>query len=135
MNPVTALSDLFNKLITEHGSAGIQTKHIALLREQASILERQLLEAAAKNALLTEENHKLEAENENLKKENASLKIQIYRIKKNEDPPGDKCPYCRMEAGKLIEIKPHTVLGKVGVKVMFYECTNCRKKYDKQHEP
>ena len=65
-NPITALSDLFGKLIIEHGSAVIQEKHIALLKEQFSLLEKE-------NTSLKAENNELKNEIINLKK-----KINLY---------------------------------------------------------
>jgi hypothetical protein len=41
MNPLTALPDLLGKLGSEHFSAEVQTKHIALLKEQFGVLERE----------------------------------------------------------------------------------------------
>jgi predicted RNase H-like nuclease (RuvC/YqgF family) len=40
-DPIKALSDVLGKLVVEHGSAVIQEKHISLLKEQFSILERE----------------------------------------------------------------------------------------------
>ena len=72
-NPIKALSDLFGKLVIEHGSAVIQEKHIALLKEQFSLLEKE-------NANLKAQNQALETEKQNFKIENINLKkkIQLY---------------------------------------------------------
>jgi ATP-dependent 26S proteasome regulatory subunit len=72
-NPITALSDLFGKLVIEHGSAVIQEKHIALLKEQFTLLEKE-------NTNLKSKIQILETENQNLKEKNGILtkKIQIY---------------------------------------------------------
>lgn len=76
-NPITALSDLFNKLITEHGSAVIQEKHIALLREQLTILDKKLTMLDSENKVLKSENETLKAENQTLNIENEKLKQKI----------------------------------------------------------
>lgn len=72
-NPITALSDLFSKLVIEHGSAVIQEKHIALFKDELAILKDKF-------AILAAENQQLKTENQNLKTENTQLKkkIQIY---------------------------------------------------------
>lgn len=65
-NPIKKLSGLFEKLIIEHGSAVVQEKHIALLKEQFLLLEKE-------NASLKTENNALKNEIVNLKK-----KISLY---------------------------------------------------------
>lgn len=75
MNPITALTDQFEKLITEHGSATIQSKHISLLKDQFMILEKE-------NAKLTSLYEKTESKNQMLKTENANLKSEIVQLKK-----------------------------------------------------
>ena len=72
-NPITALYDLFGKLVIEHGSAVIQEKHIALLKEQFALLEKENTNLKAKIQIL-------EAENQDIKQKNGILikKIQTY---------------------------------------------------------
>jgi tRNA(Ile2) C34 agmatinyltransferase TiaS len=54
-NPLRTLLDEFEKLVVEHGSAVVQAKHIALLRDEVARLERG-------TESLKEENAKLAAE-------------------------------------------------------------------------
>ncbi|KAF0145248.1 MAG: hypothetical protein FD156_1079 [Nitrospirae bacterium] len=54
MKKLTALLKPLEKLITEHGSAAIQTKHIALLKEQLTLAEKKI--------------ESFETENQNLKR-------------------------------------------------------------------
>jgi len=68
-NPIKKLSGLFEKLIIEHGSAVVQEKHIALLKEQFSLLEK--------------ENSGLKAENNVLKNEIVNLKKKIHLYEKS----------------------------------------------------
>jgi len=68
-NPIKKLSGLFEKLIIEHGSAVVQEKHIALLKEQFSLLEK--------------ENSDLKAENNVLKNEIVNLKKKIHLYEKS----------------------------------------------------
>ncbi len=79
-NPITALSDLFGKLVIEHGSAVIQEKHIALFKDELAILTQKF-------SLLEAENETLKTENQNLKNENNELKkkIQIYEKPTHEN--------------------------------------------------
>jgi hypothetical protein len=66
LNPITAISEQLQKLITEHGSATILRDHLALFKDQVALLEK-------KEASLESENAILRAENDELKK-----KIQKY---------------------------------------------------------
>jgi len=72
-NPIKKLHGLLDKLIIEHGSAVVQEKHIALLKEQLSLVEKE-------NAELKAQKQSLEAENQALKNKNINLKkkINIY---------------------------------------------------------
>ena len=103
LNPLKALLNPLEKLITEHGSAAIQTKHIALLKEQFSILQQEIVKLAAENTALQSKYQRLETENKALKDENIGLtkKIQIYEQKNKPFfhanllwLPDDKQPYC-----------------------------------------
>ena len=110
MNPL----DLIEKLITEHGSAAIQGKHLAMLKDEIAILLRKLDESS---------------------RENADLKAQLSRFQQKK-PEGDQCPYCKNRTGKLSEIKPHSqsLLDQIGTKIGLYQCSNpeCGKTYEKQ---
>jgi len=79
-NPIKTLGDSFEKLITEHGSAVIQEKHIALLREQLAILDKQFSVLSSENGTLKSENETLKSQNQALVVENDKLrqKIQEY---------------------------------------------------------
>jgi hypothetical protein len=87
LNPVTALSEQFQKLITEHGSATILRDHLALLKDQVVLLEKKAASLESENAILKSENAALKTENselkseaQNLAKENTELatKIEVY---------------------------------------------------------
>lgn len=121
INPLTALFNPLERLINEHGSATILRDHVALFKDQLAILKEKF--------------SILESENETLKAENENLKTQIEEIMRDKNIEGDLCPYCRQPRGQLMELKPHKIFGDVGVKVGFYNCTNCEKQYDKDHEP
>lgn len=82
-NPIAALSDLFGKLVVEHGSAVVQEKHIALLKEQFAILERENTKLNVRLEKSESKNQILKTENKNLKKENIQLKKKIDSIQSN----------------------------------------------------
>lgn len=81
-NPITAISDLLNKLVIEHGSAVIQEKHIALLKEQATILEKKTVSLESEIMTLKEENTELKTLNQNLRNENIDLKQKVQGYEK-----------------------------------------------------
>jgi len=109
MNPL----DLIEKLITEHGSAAIQAKHLAMLKDEITILLRK---------------------NDELSRENLDLKAQLKNVA-HEPPKGDQCPYCGERTGKLVDMKPHPeqMFATLGKKIGYYKCSNpgCGKSYDK----
>lgn len=88
-NPLTALPELLGKLGSEHFSSEVQRTHIALLKEQFSILQRE-------NTVLTENVSKLEAENKILKTENRDFKQKYINLRKKIEsqskPPVKKLP-------------------------------------------
>ena len=115
MNPFDILFSPIEKLITEHGSAVIQSKHIALLKEQLTILKEKF-------SVLTNENEKLKTENKNQKIiiDKLGEKIQVYEQTKQNLLhnvsfkmqwgcllfPGDNrlyCPSCFHTNGKKIQ--------------------------------
>ena len=65
LNPINRMSlfSAINDLITEHGSAAIMRERLALIREQAQALEKQVAE--------------LQGENTNLKRRVAELNAQV----------------------------------------------------------
>jgi phage shock protein A len=88
--PISALLAPLEKFITEHGSAKIQEKHIALLKEQYSILEKENIKLTTENKALQSKISVLESEKQALIKESENLrkKIQTYeRRYHNVDTP------------------------------------------------
>ena len=117
LNPLT----LINQIIEEHGSSTIQAKHLAMLKDEITILQRKTTE--------------LSAQVEKLQTENQQLRAQLQQ-RQPTATPGDKCPYCNRHTGKLEEITPDPEPGfaMLGVKHGFYKCANpeCGKSYDKE---
>jgi len=131
-NPITALSNLFSKFVIEHGSAVVQEKHIALLKEQFSILERENTKLTAEKAELQSKNKILETENKALKDENIDLKkkIEEYQTSIHKKLPLKKeyiCPRCHEPSFQLIQNLPHPnkFLANSGVTVRLHRCSKC----------
>ncbi|MBW2608534.1 MAG: hypothetical protein JRD05_12980 [Deltaproteobacteria bacterium] len=110
-NPMAALSDLFSKLIIEHGSAVIQEKQIALFKDELTILSTKFADSNSRIEKLESENQNLKAEREKLTK-----RIQIYEHENkpffhnnllwlpNDEHP--YCPTCHDSKNKLIHMLP-----------------------------
>jgi ribosomal protein L37AE/L43A len=60
-----------------------------------------------------------------------NLKAQLERLHPVQKP-ADTCPFCRRATGDLIDLKPHPELEIHGIKIGYYKCSACGKKYDKQ---
>ena len=114
LNPLT----LINQVIEEHGSSTIQAKHLAMLKDEITILQRKATE--------------LSTQVEKLESENRELKAQLQKHKPTATP-GEKCPYCNRHTGSLDSIKPDPVFGRMGAKIRYYKCSNpdCGKEWDK----
>ena len=82
LNPITALSDQFQKLINEHGSAAILRDHLALFRDQVALLEKKASLLGSENTFLQSENQKLKMEYQNLEAGNDELQKK-YRLTRN----------------------------------------------------
>ena len=102
------------------------------------VLRERLALAEDKFVILDKEFSGMKLENENLKAQNRELRSELQKRAaqlQNLDPPGDKCPYCNRQTGKLEEIKPQPPpWNRLGLKNGFYKCRNpvCGKSYDKE---
>jgi hypothetical protein len=90
----------------------------SVLREQLSVLEKKITMLENKVAVL--------------EPENAELKAKLQKIESAKAVHGDICPYCQQPKGKLLDIQPHHTFGDLGVKVHYYQCEDCGKKYDRE---
>lgn len=93
----------------------------------SAIFRERLVDMEKENALL-------KAENAVLKTKNAELETKLQNIERDKTIHGDVCPYCQQSTGKVIDIKPHPVVWEAGIKVHYYECQGCGKKYDRQKD-
>jgi hypothetical protein len=95
------LADAIGKLITEHGSAEILRAHLALIRDQAAVIDR--------------ENASLSTRLRDAEKKNESLTMELALLKRTEEKPtmkwgcvvfeGDEnlyCPACFYDRGRKI---------------------------------
>lgn len=85
-NPLTALSEQLQKLITEHGSAAILRDHLSLFKDQVASLEKKAAALEQKVALLEAENAELKTKSYDLAKDNQELRDKIQRF---EQPTHD----------------------------------------------
>lgn len=128
MNPLTALPDLLGKPGSEHFSAEVQTKHIALLKEQFGVLERENKKLTSEKTELKAENKILKAKNKALEKENINLKIEI---ESHKNPPAKKwaeCPKCLENDYRFTGefAKPaNDFFANDGVRLRVYKCESC----------
>ena len=80
------LLDLFDKWIVERGSALVQEKHIAFIREKLVAADKEIISLKEKVAMLTAENEKLKAEKINSDKKHSELQKIIDQLKKDNSP-------------------------------------------------
>lgn len=73
------LTDLFSKLIVEHGSAEVQAKHIALFKDQLAMAEKKTALLESENTILKTENEKLKSDFKESQKENEILRSKIQK--------------------------------------------------------
>ncbi|MCK4827440.1 ArsR family transcriptional regulator [bacterium] len=94
------LLDFFDRFIVEHGSAKIQEKHIALLKEQVTVFDRKFLLLESDNRDFRAENEKLKANNLNLKEQNIELEKKL----KNYEQPTHDSPLDEIEVKILVHL-------------------------------
>lgn len=112
INPIEVAKDILNLGTT----AGVKKDVIDLQAAKLRILTDELSEARTRISALEIENRQLRSQLDNFQP------VQ---------QPGDLCPYCRRPTGQLEDIKPHRYLGPAGLKVGYYKCSSCGKKYEK----
>ena len=79
------LLDLFNKWITEHGSAAAHEKHIALFRDQLLAADKKIASLNEELVSCRGENKALRSENVTLKEEIANLNVSIQDLKRDTE--------------------------------------------------
>jgi SMC interacting uncharacterized protein involved in chromosome segregation len=78
------LLDLFSRLVVEHGSAEVQSKHIALFKDQLALADKRILELESENATFESKLGNAETTIQELTKENEILRRKIQEY---EQPP------------------------------------------------
>jgi len=81
------LTDLFSKLIVEHGSAEVQMKHIALFKDQLALADKKVALLESENSILKAENEKLRSGLELSQKENEILRSKIQEPEQTTKNP------------------------------------------------
>ncbi len=116
MNPIKTLFEPIERLITEHGSAAIQEKHIALLHEQIAILKEKF-------TVVTSENENLKHQKQDMAKQINELTNTIAKYENI-----NRCPRCHViDAFQLIHRVPHfnKLLASGGATLRLYRCGKC----------
>jgi hypothetical protein len=112
-------TDLKN-LATKFTVTGAQKAHIDRLLFELGVQEKEALKALDRIATL--------------EAENAELKSKLESIYRSEQIPGERCPYCRRNTGRLLEIKPKPHFAHFGIKQGYYKCDDsaCGREFDKE---
>lgn len=126
LNPLALLETAIN----EHGSATILKERLALATDQFAAIDRKNVELLAQLEDIKLKNGVLDSENRRLHLELQKLTTPKTRQQPIRQRPADMCPFCRHATGELTDIKPHEIHGMNGLKVGFYQCSECGKKYD-----
>jgi uncharacterized protein with PIN domain len=125
--------DEIDTLITNSASIATIKPKLHTLREQTQALDVEVSRVKIKYDELQARYEKAVAD---WQKQEFDLKQQVAKLQVVDDESAtDLCPYCKRRKGKLIDIKPHSVFGNMGVKVEYYRCTNCGKDYDQEKLP
>ena len=118
--------DNLEKILSGGANLSAIKPHLIDLRDHAEAAERKIAELQKRYDEFVDVHEK----------EVAQLKQQLPQPK-TEQPSVDLdvCPYCRLPKGQLVEIKADKTFGNLGLRVAFYKCTNCGKKYDREMKP
>jgi tRNA U34 2-thiouridine synthase MnmA/TrmU len=112
----TALKNLATKFTV----TGAQKAHIDRLIFELGVQEKEAIKALERISTL--------------ETENAELKSKLDRIERAEEIPGERCPYCRRNTGRLLDIKPKPNFAHFGIKQGYYKCDepSCGREFDKE---
>lgn len=81
------LVDYFNKWIVEHGSAVVQEKQIAFLRDQLDAADKKISEFESENAILKDKFENAGSKLAELIRENENLTLEVTKFKTQEKTP------------------------------------------------
>lgn len=87
LNPIVALSEQFQKLINEHGSAAILRDHLALFKDQVLVLEKENLRLINESGVYKISEEKLKSDIQHLQKENDELRCKIQEYEQPAEQP------------------------------------------------
>lgn len=77
------LLELFNQVITEHGSSAIKQERIELFRERLAFADIKLADAANTIAALKDDKERMELDNQRLADDNNNLKRELDIVRKS----------------------------------------------------
>lgn len=116
--------DSIEKLINEHGSATILRERIALLNDQHSAIEKQVV-------TLQQQVTNIQSENESLKLDKRQLQEQVInlatKLSHNTNPHGYVCDHCGSPQLKRTGSRPDPIFAGVGIKQAIFSCESCGK--------
>jgi len=124
-NPITALSEQLQKLITEHGSAAILRDHLALFKDQLIVREKEFVALAAENAKLKDKIKALESQFDNATKEierqNQIIKtLQGVQSTKKYDPITNKVIKLFFDAGRELSVNEVASILSIDINTIRY---------------
>lgn len=128
MSLITELVQLFKQLDTEITDRKIRDHFIPVkekfleLREQQFELEQQHVKQIAD----------LKAAHE---AEVQELRSRLSQMEAAATGQHDECPFCRRRTFEVTDIKPHELMGDVGVQMYYFKCSNCSKTGEKTVTP
>jgi len=96
------LLDLFTKLVVEHGSSEVQSKHIALFKDQLALADKKITELETENTALKSQLTNAETTIQKLTKEHEELRAKEQKYEKTTNKPSHD--------GSLEEIKVKILL-------------------------
>ncbi|MFA7061547.1 MAG: hypothetical protein WC156_12125 [Pedobacter sp.] len=81
------LLDLFSKLVVEHGSAEVQSKHIALFKDQLALADKKSVQLESEVASLKSKLEKAESDFRESQEENEILRGKIKEYEQPTEQP------------------------------------------------
>ena len=112
---IPILSEL-EKLIVERGSAVVQTKHIALLKEQIQAVEKQLVDCQKENATLKSKLTEFENQIAYWTKKEGFIQHYGALFKRKSHGSYDICVYCPKCFGPMSSLANE----------VYFRCTVCK---------
>jgi hypothetical protein len=123
MGAVMGLLELIERAINEHGSAAIMRERLDLIREQAQVLQKQILYLQEENSTLIKRVAELERQAATKKALEEFVECRGALFKRKPDGTYHQavfCPICRAPMCSLQQMMPY--LCRCGITVDFTGC-------------